>query len=99
MINVDWRSAFTLVLELTVLAGAAFYAVFVLISYLSNGPQPYPEVSFRDPGKTAQRLTEWLGVELVALSVRVFTPVFAMLSEASAEVGDWFLNNLHHESR
>jgi hypothetical protein len=80
------------------LAGVAFYAFFVLISYLTYGRRPLPQVELRDPARSAEHLAVWIGVELLALAVRAFTPIFAMLSEASAEVGDWFLSNLHHES-
>jgi hypothetical protein len=95
----DWRTAFTEILDLAVLAGAAFYAVYVLIRYLTNGPGPRPQVDLRDPARSAEHLAVWLGVKTVALGVRMGTPIFAMLSEASADVGDWFLSNLHHESR
>jgi hypothetical protein len=86
-------------LELAFVAAAAFYAVFIVISYLTFGPRPRPQVDFRDPARSAENLAVWAGVKLIALLVPVGKPVFAMLSEASAEVGDWFLSNLHHESR
>ena len=89
----DWHSVVTDVLAFAVLIGAAFYAVFVLLSYVTYGVQPRPQLILRDPATSAEKLAQWLGVGLVALGVRAMTPVFAMLSEASAEVGEWFLRN------
>jgi len=95
----DLHSILTGCLELAFLAAAAFYAVFVLISYLTYGPRPRPQFDLRDPVRSAENLAVWAGIKLVALLVPVGRPILAMLSEASAEVGDWFLSNLHHESR
>jgi hypothetical protein len=91
--SVDWHSVVTDVLSIVVLVGAAFYAAYVLISYLTYGARPRPQVDLHDPARTAENLAAWAGVNAVALGVRVATPVFAMLSEASADVGDWFLRN------
>jgi hypothetical protein len=49
--------------------------------------------------RSAQRLVVWLGVKALALAVRMATPIFGMLSEASAEVGEWFLSHRHHEAQ
>ncbi len=57
-----------------------------------------PRVDWRDPAHSAEHLAVWLGVKALALAVRVGTPIFGMLSEASAEVGDWFLSHRHDES-
>ena len=91
MVSMDWHSIFITFLELAVLAGASFYAVFVLISYLTEGSRPRPQIDLRDPTRSAQHLAVWLGVKLLALVVRTVAPVLTMPSEASAEMGDWFL--------
>lgn len=93
MASVDWHSIVTDFLAIVVLVGAAFYAAYVLISYLTYGARPRPQVDFRDPARSAENLAAWAGVNAVALGVRAITPIFAMLSEASADVGDWFLRN------
>ena len=85
-------------LELALLAGAAIYAGLVLIRYGSDGGHHRPEWDFHDPVHSVEHWAVWLGVMLLALVVRVVAPVFAMLSEASADVGDWFLSRRHHES-
>lgn len=99
VVNINWHSVFSGLLELAMFATAAFYAAFVLISYLAEGSRPRPHFVVRDPARSAEQLAVWLGVQLVGFVVRLGTPILAMLSEASAEVGDWFLSNLHHESR
>lgn len=43
--------------------------------------------------RSAERWLVWLGVRVLGLAGRATAPVFAMLSEASAEVGEWVL---HH---
>jgi hypothetical protein len=97
--NMDLHSIFVGILELTLLGVTAFYAGFVLLSYLTYGPRPRPQFELREPTRSAENLAVWAGIKLVALLVPVGRPILAMLSEASAEVGDWFLSNLHHESR
>ncbi len=98
MASVDWHSIFGGFLELALLAGALFYASLVLISYLKDGAHLRPRFDLRDPAHSFQRLAVWLGVKALVLAVRVGIPIFEMLSEASAEVGDWFLSHRHHES-
>lgn len=93
MASLDWHSVVTDVLAFAVLIGAAFYAVFAVLSYVTHGVGSRPAVNLQNPAVTAEKFAQWLGVSLVALGVRAMTPIFAMLSEASAEVGEWFLRN------
>ena len=85
-------------LKLALLAGAALYTGLVLTNYFAEGPQPRPRFDLRDPAHSAQRWAVWLGVKSLALAVRVAARIFGMFSEASAEVGEWFLERRHHES-
>jgi hypothetical protein len=94
----DWRSILGGFLELAFLAGAALYAGLVLMTYLTDSAPVRPTVDRRDPARSAASLAVWLGVKVLALAVRAASPVFAMLSEASAEVGEWFLDRRHHET-
>ena len=38
-------------------------------------------------------------LRLASVPVRLATKVFGILSEASAEVGEWFIDRPHHESQ
>jgi hypothetical protein len=99
MSGIDWHTVLSGILEAGAIVAAAFYAVVALIHYLSEGPRPRPKFDLHDPARSFEHAAVWLGVSLVAFIVRAGTPVLAMLSEASAEVGDWFLKQQHHETR
>ncbi|MFZ0964449.1 MAG: hypothetical protein WAO35_26590 [Terriglobia bacterium] len=83
--------------ELAFLATAFIYFGLVVVNYREGGPHPRPQFDRRDPARSAERWAEWLGVKALALAVKVGTPILAMLSEASAEVGEWFLERRHNE--
>lgn len=80
---------------MTLLVSLVFYATLVLVSYRTRGLQPLPRVKFRDPIRSAERLALWSGVRLLALLARVARSVYGLLSEASADVGDWYLSRRH----
>jgi hypothetical protein len=88
---------FIALVNLALLAGVAFYSGLVLLSFRTEGLHPRPHIDWRDPVYSAGRLPVWLGVKALALAVEMAVPVFGMLSEASAEVGEWFLSRRHHE--
>ena len=98
MVWANLHSIFSGLLELALLAGTALYTGLVLTNYLAGGPPQRPSVDWRDPAHSAQRWAVWLGVKGLTFTVQAATRIFGMLSEASAEVGDWFLNRRHHES-
>src|SRR5579872_5349048 len=98
-ISMDWTRALTTALDWAVIAGAAFYGTYVFLLYFAQGTRPRPEIDLSKPARSAEDLAVWMGVRLVAVGVRAGKPVLSMLSEASADVGDWFLNNLNHQSR
>ena len=98
MIGMDLHSIISVFVKLAFLAAAATYSGLVLMSYLTNGAHLRPRFDLRGPARSAQRLAVWLGVMALALAVRAAARIFAMLSEASAEVGEWFLSRRHHET-
>jgi len=77
--------------KLLMVAGVALYAGLVLMSYRTDGPHSPLRLELSDPARSAERLTVWLGVRAVAIALWAATGLFNMLSEASAEVGEWFL--------
>jgi hypothetical protein len=91
MATLDLNSLFTGFLKLAILAGGALYSGRVLASYRNEGPQPRPIFHLRDPEGSAERLLLWLGVKALALGVRIVVRIFGVLTEASAEVGEWYL--------
>jgi hypothetical protein len=78
-------------LKLAILAGGVLYAVLVVTSYRTSGPHDRLTIDRKAPARSAGRLLVWLGVKALALLVRIAVPLFGMLAEASAEVGEWFL--------
>lgn len=96
MASLDWQGMLNGLLQLGLLAGAIFYITLVILSYFENKAHTRPRFDFRDPAHSLEHLAVWVGVAALVFGVRVVTPVFGMLSEASAEVGDWFLNGRHH---
>jgi hypothetical protein len=99
VVGANLHSIFSGFLALALLAGTALYTGLVLMNYLTDRPHLHPQVDWRDPAHSAEHLAVWLGVKALALAVRMATPIFGMLSEASADVGEWFLSHRHHESQ
>jgi hypothetical protein len=96
MVNLDWHGIFSGLLNVVLLLAGLFYATLVLLSYLEGRGRVRPEFSRSNLGRSLERLAVWLGVKTLALAVRMGTPIFDMLSEASAEVGEWVLNRRPH---
>ena len=99
MVATDLNSIFSGFLKLAILAGGVLYAGLVLMSYGTNGPHYRLRIDPKDPARSAERLLVWLGVKALALVVRIAVPIFGMLSEASAEVGEWFLRHRTPETQ
>jgi len=87
----ELTNLFTGLLKLALLTVAVLYAGLVLMSYGTDGSRQRPRIDFRDPVTSAERLFTWLGVVVLAWSVRSAARTLAMLSETSAVVGEWFL--------
>jgi len=99
VIGMDLHSISSGFLKLALLAGAALYSGRVLMSYLSDESHLRPQIDWRDPAHSAERLAVWLGVKTLGRAVRVAIRTFGMLSEASADVGEWLLSRRHDESQ
>jgi hypothetical protein len=78
-------------LKMAILAGGIIYAGLVLKRYRAYGPQPRPVFHPQEPGRSIERLLLWLGVKALALNVQLVLQAFGMLTEASAEIGEWCL--------
>jgi hypothetical protein len=98
VVRLDWQGIYNGFLELALLAAPVFYITLVLVSYFEDKTHARPRFDLRDPARSLERWVVWLGVAALVLALRLAAPIFAMLSEASAEVGEWFLNRRHPEA-
>lgn len=80
-------------------AAAVAYAGLVLMSYATDGPRYRPRLRLADPLRSFQRLLVWLGVKALAVLMAAARAVLAVLSDASAEVGEWFVAQWSQQSR
>jgi len=85
------------ILKLLLVAGAALYAGLVFMSYRTDGPRCPLRLEPSDPARSVERLWVWLGVKGVAAVIGIGWGLFNMLSEASAEVGEWFVRRRNPE--
>ena len=85
------------ILKLLLVAGVALYGGLVFMSYRTDGPHWPLRMEPSDPARSAERLSVWLGVKAVAAAIGIGRGLFNMLSEASAEVGEWFIRRRNSE--
>lgn len=78
-------------LKLLLVASALLYAGLVLMAYRTDGPRYQLRLDWLDPARSAERLLVWLGVKVVAAVLRAGRSALEILSEAAAEVGEWFI--------
>jgi hypothetical protein len=78
--------------RMALIAAGVFYAVQVLVSYARHESHERPDFDAKDRLRSAERLLVWAGVMTVWVIGRLIRPVVSMLSEASAEVGEWAIS-------
>jgi len=91
-------NVFNGLLELSLLAGVVLYTGLLAMNYRTVDLAASPRVDWREPAQAVELWSVWLGVYALSIALRAAKPVFAMLSEASADVGEWFLHQVRHES-
>lgn len=67
------------------------YVGLVLMSFRTEGPRYRFRMDLHTPGRSAKRFLVWLGVRALAGILRAARSLLGVLSEASAEVGEWFI--------
>jgi hypothetical protein len=67
------------------------YLGLVLMTYAIFGPHYRLALDTEAPVRSVERLLIWIGVKVLHTGVRIFRASVDLLSETSAEVGDWFL--------
>jgi hypothetical protein len=94
----DVVNVFSGFVKLALLAGVALYAGLVWMNYRTVSPLVRPQVDWRDPVRFSEQWAVWLGVVVFAVTAKLTAPVYRLLSEASADVGEWFLDHRRRES-
>lgn len=79
----------TLKLLAVVLGGV--YMGLVLMTFRTDGPRYQARFDLGAPARSLERFLVWLGVMFLAASTRAGLSLLTILSEASAEVGEWYL--------
>ncbi len=85
------QTLFGAVVKLLLAAFTILYGGLVLMTYLTEGPRVRLRLDWRAPGRSGERLLVWLGVKAVDALRRVGKAAFLMLTDASAEVGEWVI--------
>ncbi len=82
---------FWAVVKFLLAAFGILYAGLVLMGYRTEGDRYRLRLDEQDPVGSAEQLLVWLGVRAMAAIVCVGRTTLEMLSEASAEVGEWYI--------
>lgn len=83
--------AFWAVFKFLLGAFGILYAGLVLMAYRTEGERYRLSLNKQDPAGSAAQLLVWAGVRAMATVVRVGRTALEMLSDASAEVGEWYI--------
>lgn len=86
-------------LSLLIVAVVVVYTGLVLMTYSTDGPRFRVRPRLADPLRSLERLLLWFGVKTLALVIRALRAPLAVLSEASAEVGEWFVARRGEEAQ
>ena len=97
MTGIDLNGVFMGALKLTLLAVMTVYTGLVVVNFRTAGPNIRPRVEWGDPIRSTERVLIWMGTMLLRLAAQMVRPVFGMLSDASADVGEWVLSHRHNE--
>jgi hypothetical protein len=82
---------FWAVFKFLLAASGILYAGLVLMAYRMEGGRYRLRLDRQDPAGSAEQLLVWLGVKAIAAIVRVGRTALEMLSEAAADVGEWYI--------
>lgn len=77
--------------KIVLLALVTVYFGLVLTAYRMDGIHHHLGLDLQDPARSLERLLVWAGVWALYWTLMAGRSLFNTLSEASAEVGEWFL--------
>jgi hypothetical protein len=79
-------------LKVSLFAAGILYFVHVLVTYTNSDQDPRPVLDRRNLVESSGQLLAWAGNAALAVSVKLGRPLFDMLCEASADLGEWVLS-------
>lgn len=79
-------------LKVSLVGAGVFYFVRVLVTYTKSDQYQRPVLDCTNLVESSGQLLAWAGSATFAVSVRLGRPVFDMLCEASADLGEWVLS-------
>jgi len=82
-------------LRLALLAAGLYYAVEVALAYARSEAIERPVTNGKDPLRSAGKWLIYSGVITVTFLTRLAAPILNVLSDASAEVGEWAISRHH----
>src|SRR5579863_9485341 len=78
-------------LKVGLASAGLLYAVEVIGGYAKFGEHDRPEFDPTHIIKSVEQLAVWVGVTSIRLAMRISRPLLGILTEASADVGEWAL--------
>lgn len=81
--------------KMGLMAAGVLFVVEVLVDYLRLGERQRPELDPSNRIRSTWKLSVWATVVAIELAVRLSRPMLNMLSEASADVGEWAMTRRH----
>jgi hypothetical protein len=80
--------------KVSLVAVGVFYLIQALLTYKKSDQDQRPVFDRRNLIKSSGQLLAWVGNGALGVSVKLGRPVFDMLCDASADVGEWVLSSL-----
>ena len=78
-------------LRLAMVFAVLFYMGMVYLTYSAHGPRYRLELNPARPARSTARFAVWLGVRTFVVMAGAAQAFYHTLSEASADVGEWFI--------
>ncbi len=86
------QALFLEAVKLLLVAFGVLYVGLVLMTYRTDGPRYPLRIDLSDPARSAERLLLWLGVRALDGVLRLGRAMLDVLSETSAQVGEWYIS-------
>ncbi len=79
-------------LRVILLGVVALYSGLVLTSYATDGAHSPLRLASGELARSFQQILVWSGVKVLDRCLRTLRVIWDLLAEASADVGEWFVN-------